>query len=79
MISTGKETLKSKTAAVAMATAAQTGTSIENSSKVATPPAKSEAAIKGLRQAERAAARRCLASLYREVGSGPLSRACTFS
>jgi len=35
VISTGKETLKSKTAAVAMATAAQTGTSIENSSKVA--------------------------------------------
>ena len=33
----------------------------------------------GLRQAERAAARRCLASLYREVGSGPFSTAGTFS
>jgi hypothetical protein len=49
VIINGQATLKSATAPVAMATAAQTGTSIKNRSKAAAPPAKDEIAIKGIR------------------------------
>ena len=48
VISTGQPTLMSAIAPVAMATAAQTETSTESNSKAAAPPARVNAAIKGI-------------------------------